>query len=104
MGYVDLSIGTFHGFCERVLREFGVHIGLSPDFRVMTEVESWLLVRRHIKALNLSYFAPRGNPTKFLQALLDHFSRAKDEGVDATAACNLDCKLQRFLTFWLVTQ
>jgi DNA helicase II / ATP-dependent DNA helicase PcrA len=81
MGYVDLSISTFHAFCEKVLRSHGVHIGLPQDFKVATEVDAWLLMRRNLDRFNLDYFKPRGNPTKFLRSLLQHFSRAKDEGI-----------------------
>jgi DNA helicase II / ATP-dependent DNA helicase PcrA len=81
MGYIDLSISTFHAFCEKVLRAHGVHIGLPQDFKIATDVDSWLLMRRNLDKFNLDYFRPRGNPTKFLRSMLHHFSRAKDEGV-----------------------
>lgn len=81
IGYVDLAISTFHAFCERVLRTHGVHIGLPQDFKVATEVDAWLLMRRNLDRFVLDYFRPRGNPTKFLRSLLQHFSRAKDEGI-----------------------
>lgn len=78
-GYVDLWISTFHGFGERVLRERGLEIGLPHSFRVLDETAQWLLLRRHFERLQLSYYRPLGNPTRFLQALLTHFSRAEDE-------------------------
>lgn len=81
MGYVDLSISTFHAFCERILREHGVDIGLPQDFVVVSEVDAWLLMRRHLADFALDYYRPRGNPTKFFRLLLSHFSRAKDEGI-----------------------
>ena len=81
IGYVDLSISTFHAFCEKVLRAHGVHIGLPQDFKIATDVDSWLLMRRNLDRFKLEYFRPRGNPTKFLRSMLQHFSRAKDEGV-----------------------
>jgi DNA helicase II / ATP-dependent DNA helicase PcrA len=81
MGYVDLSISTFHAFCEKVLRAHGVHIGLPQDFKIATDVDSWLLMRRNLDRFALDYFRPRGNPTKFLRSMLQHFSRAKDEGI-----------------------
>lgn len=28
------NIGTFHGFCGQILRQHGVHIGVSPDFAI----------------------------------------------------------------------
>lgn len=81
MGYVDLSISTFHAFCERVLREYGMDIGLPQDFTVVSEVDAWLLMRKHLESFALDYYKPRGNPTKFFKTLLQHFSRAKDEGI-----------------------
>ncbi len=81
IGYLDLNISTFHAFCEKILRRHGLHIGLPEDFTLSTEVDSWLLMRRNLARFDLDYFRPRGNPTKFLQAMLKHFSRAKDEGV-----------------------
>lgn len=80
-GYVDLQISTFHAFCERLLRDHGVHIGMSPDFHVFSELDVWLLMRRQFDRFDLSYYRPLGNPTKYLKTLLQHFSRAKDAGV-----------------------
>ncbi len=85
MGYVDVHISTFHAFCEKVLRMHAIHIGLSPDFRLLNEIDTWLLVRRYLDRFALEYFRPRGNPTKFLQQLLKHFSRCKDEGIFPSA-------------------
>lgn len=84
-GHVDVWMSTFHAFCERVLRAHGAEIGLSPDFRVATDVDAWLLMREHIQAFDLEYYKPLGNPTKFIRALISHFSRAKDEGYDPDA-------------------
>ncbi len=78
-GYVDLWIQTFHAFGERMLRTHGLDIGLSTSFRVLSRTEQWMLLRRHFQELSLKYYRPLGNPTKFLDALLVHFSRAEDE-------------------------
>lgn len=82
IGYVDMTISTFHGFCEHVLRDFALDIGLPRDFTLYNEIDSWLLMRRNLGKFNLEYYKPRGNPTKFLKTLLSHFSRAKDEGIN----------------------
>lgn len=81
LGYVDMEIATFHGFAERVLRRHGVHIGLAQDFQIFTDVDAWLMMRRNVDRFDLDYFRPQGNPSKFLRSMLQHFSRAKDEGV-----------------------
>ncbi len=80
-GYLDLWVSTFHSFCERLLKEHGLEIGLNTDFRLVNETEQWRLVRRHLDRFDLDVYRPLGNPTKFIHALLKHFSRAKDEAV-----------------------
>lgn len=81
-GYVDLQISTFHSFAEKLLRQYGAELGLSRDFRLMTELDAWLLARQHFNRFELNYYRPLGNPTKYIRSLLTHFSRAKDVGID----------------------
>lgn len=80
-GYSQLWISTFHSFCERILRDEAHRIGLDPNFKLMSESESVLLLRQNIFDLGLEMFRPLGNPIKFLDALLAHFSRLKDEDI-----------------------
>jgi DNA helicase-2/ATP-dependent DNA helicase PcrA len=80
-GYVNLWINTFHSFCERVLRDDAHVIGLDPNYKLISESESVLFLRQNIFNLGLKVFKPMGNPTKFLDALLKHFSRLKDEDI-----------------------
>jgi DNA helicase-2/ATP-dependent DNA helicase PcrA len=78
LGYYDLQISTFHAFCDLILREQGLEIGL-PDFKQLDEVGQWLLVKNNLAEFDLDYYRPLGNPTRFIKALIRHFSRAKDE-------------------------
>lgn len=80
-GYTNMWIHTFHAFCDRILRDETHHIGLDPNFKQISEAESVLLLRQNIFGLGLNIFRPLGNPTKFLEALLVHFSRLKDEDI-----------------------
>jgi len=80
-GCVDLWIDTFHGFCERILRERALDIGLSPDFKIFSQAEQWMLIRKNLDAFNLDYYRPLSNPTKFIYELVKHFSRLKDENI-----------------------
>jgi DNA helicase-2/ATP-dependent DNA helicase PcrA len=80
-GAYDFWISTFHGFCQRLLEKYGLEIGLPNQFRLVTETDAWLLLKRRIAELPLDHYRPLGNPVKFLGALLSHISRAKDEGV-----------------------
>jgi DNA helicase-2/ATP-dependent DNA helicase PcrA len=81
LGYPDLWVSTFHAFCQRVLQEHALEIGLPGDFRLLTETDAYLLVRKNLDRFDLDYYRPLGNPNKFIRALLKHFSRAKDEAV-----------------------
>ncbi len=80
-GYTQLWISTFHAFCEQILRDEAVHIGLNPSYRLISETEAILFLRNHLFDFHLSYFRPLGNPTKFLNGMLQHFSRLKDEDI-----------------------
>jgi DNA helicase II / ATP-dependent DNA helicase PcrA len=83
-GYTQMWISTFHAFCDRILRNDAHAIGLDPGYKLISEAESILLLRKNIFNLSLSIFRPLGNPTKFLDALLTHFARLKDEDVSPT--------------------
>jgi DNA helicase-2/ATP-dependent DNA helicase PcrA len=80
-GYVNLWINTFHSFCDRILRDDAHTIGLDPNYKLISQAESVLFLRENIFNLKLKLFKPLGNPTKFLDALLVHFSRLKDEDI-----------------------
>lgn len=78
-GYVDLWISTFHAFCERILHAHAVDIGLPHEFSLATEIDALLLVRKNFDSFHLDYYKPKSQPTRFIKALLSHFSRLKDE-------------------------
>ncbi|MBI4574243.1 MAG: ATP-dependent helicase [candidate division NC10 bacterium] len=80
-GFADMWISTFHAFGDRVLREEGLALGLSTDFRVLTRAEQVVFLREHLFELPLQRLRPLGDPTRHLQALVTLFSRAKDEAV-----------------------
>ncbi|HKX18405.1 MAG TPA: UvrD-helicase domain-containing protein [bacterium] len=80
-GYTDTWISTFHAFGDRVLRENALHLGLSPDFRVLSRPEQVIFVRERLFQLPLDYFRPLGDPTRHVDALITLWSRAKDEDV-----------------------
>jgi len=80
-GYTDMWISTFHSFCDRVLRQEAIHIGLDPRYKLMTEAETTQFLIKNLFKFDLKYFRPLGNPTKFVSGLLQHFSRLKDEDV-----------------------
>lgn len=79
MGYEAVSISTFHSFCEKIIRQYGIDIGISPGFKILEGVFQWQFMRENLFEFNLNYYRPLGNPNKFIKALLNHFSRLKEE-------------------------
>ena len=80
-GYFQMNVSTFHAFADQILKENGFQIGLSPSYQLMTEAETIILLKQNIFLFKLKYFRPLGNPNKFLEALLQHFSRLRDEDI-----------------------
>lgn len=80
-GYTQMWISTFHSFCDRILRQEALHIGLDPKFRLMTQTSSIQFIRKNLFAFDLNYFRPLGNPTKYISGMLQHFSRLQDEDI-----------------------
>ncbi len=80
-GYTQMWISTFHSFCDRILRDEALQIGLDSKYKLTTEAETVRLMRDKLFEFDLHYFRPLGNPTKFISALLQHFSRLADEDI-----------------------
>ncbi|HNW39542.1 MAG TPA: UvrD-helicase domain-containing protein [Candidatus Omnitrophota bacterium] len=82
-GYTDIWISTFHAFGDRLLRENALVAGLNPDFKVLAQPEAAVFFREHLFEFKLDYYRPLAEPTRFIEALISFFSRAKDEDVCA---------------------
>ncbi|MDD5281130.1 MAG: UvrD-helicase domain-containing protein [Candidatus Omnitrophica bacterium] len=82
-GYTDIWISTFHAFGDRILRENALVAGLNPDFKVLARPESAVFFREHLFEFTLNYYRPLAEPTRFIEALISFFSRAKDEDISA---------------------
>ena len=78
-GYTELQISTFHAFCQRILEHHAIDIGLSNQFKLLTESAAWLLIRKNFSKFNLDYYRPMGSPLRHIHELLRHFSKCKDE-------------------------
>src|SRR3972149_8867466 len=69
-GYSQMWIMTFHGFCDRILRQEALEIGMNPKFKLTTEAEATQLIRKNLFQFDLQYFRPLGNPNKFIGGML----------------------------------
>ncbi len=79
LGSYDLWISTFHSFCERILKQHGLDMGLSNDFELLDSTRQWIFIYKNFDMFELDYYKPLGSPNKFIDSLLDHFSKCKDE-------------------------
>jgi len=80
-GYTQMWISTFHSFCDRVLRQEVLSIGLDPNYKLLTNSETIQFIRNNLFKFKLNYFRPLGNPNRYISAMLQHFSRLQDEDV-----------------------
>jgi DNA helicase-2/ATP-dependent DNA helicase PcrA len=80
-GYIEAQISTFHSFCDRLLRENAILLGLTPDYRILNEAEQVIFLKEQLFELPLNRFRPLGNPLRHLRSILTLFSRAKDEDI-----------------------
>ncbi len=71
-GSDELQVRTFHGFCSRVLRSDGEHVGLKPEFTIYDDDDQARVVRRILDDLDID---PRQFPPR---ALLGVVSNAKN--------------------------
>ncbi|MBI5254550.1 UvrD-helicase domain-containing protein, partial [Candidatus Falkowbacteria bacterium] len=79
VGYAEMQISTFHAFCQKILELYGLDAGLPNQFKLLTQTDAWLLIKKNFDKFNLDYYRPLGNPTKHIHELIKHFSKCKDE-------------------------
>jgi len=94
-GFANVWISTFHAFGDRIIREHALELGLSPDFQVMSGPEQAVFFREHLFEFALSYYRPLGNPTRYVGAMINLISRAKDEDVSPPEYLKYAAKLNR---------
>lgn len=69
-------MGTFHGICVRLLRQYGEYIGLAPNFVIFDSGDSQALVKQLTKRLMID---EKQNPPRTIASLI---SSAKNELID----------------------
>jgi len=63
----ELTLGTFHAICARILRREGAHIGLDSRFIIYDDDDQLNLVKRSLRELDLD--PKRYSPRAFLSAI-----------------------------------
>ena len=81
LSYYEPKICTYHAFCQEVLRTDGHELGLNTNFKLITNPEQWLMLRREIYTFAIKELRPKNNPSKYISDLLKLFSKCVDENV-----------------------
>ncbi len=80
-GLVGATIATFNAFCDRLVREHAVELGLTSRLRVESQAEILVFLRERLFELGLERYLPLGQPDSHLRALTGLFDRARNEDV-----------------------
>ena len=84
-GFVGATIATFNAFCDRLVREHAVELGVTSQLRVESQAEILVFLRDRLFELGLKRYLPLGNPDAHLHALHGVFDRARSEDVSPEA-------------------
>lgn len=80
-GFTGATISTFHAFCDRLVREHAIELGITSQLRVEQPAEILVFLRERLFDLGLSRYLPLGEPDAHLASLIHVFDRARDEDV-----------------------
>ncbi len=69
----NVTIATFHAFCESLLKE------AAPERLMLDKVDHWILLRRNLERLKLDKYRRLADPGQFLNDFVEFFSRCQDE-------------------------
>jgi superfamily I DNA/RNA helicase len=72
-------VSTIHAFCGDLLRRYGPQVGLRSDYRLITTVEGYFILRRIVNQSPLVHYTPLSAPKRHFRDLLSAISRAKDD-------------------------
>ncbi|MGB7469447.1 MAG: UvrD-helicase domain-containing protein, partial [Candidatus Acidiferrum sp.] len=73
----DVTLATFHAFCESLLKE------AAPERLMIDKVDHWILLRRNLERLKLDKYRRLADPGQFLNDFVEFFSRCQDELVSS---------------------
>lgn len=80
-GFTGTTVSTFHSFCDSLVREHAVELGLTGQLRVEQPAEILVFLREHLFEMGLKRYLPLGAPDTHLKSLVKVFDRARDEDV-----------------------
>lgn len=79
--HAEVTIETWPGLAERLLRDHALEAGLDPFFQVAAPADRLALLLDHLDDLPLRRHEIRGNPAGLLARLLERIDALKAEGI-----------------------
>ncbi|MDQ3645491.1 MAG: UvrD-helicase domain-containing protein, partial [Actinomycetota bacterium] len=58
----EVSVFTYHGFADRILRDYGPKVGVEPDTALLTEAQAYMLVGRLLEGITFDHLRPTWIP------------------------------------------
>lgn len=81
----SVVIGTFHGFCNDVIRNYPEEFPRIIGSQNITEIDQVRILESIINAMPLKELKPFGDPMYYLRSVLSNINTLKQEGVSVDA-------------------
>src|SRR5512135_3627300 len=79
----DLSISTFHSFCNQVIQDNILNTKLNANFKVITDTAQLVYLTKNINRFGIEYLEFNHEPYTLAEEVKKFISRCKDEYISA---------------------
>ena len=77
----DLSISTFHSFCNQVIQDNILNTKLNANFKVITETAQKVYLTKNINSFGIEHLEFNHEPYTLAEEMKKFISRCKDESI-----------------------
>jgi DNA helicase-2/ATP-dependent DNA helicase PcrA len=77
----DLSISTFHSFCNQVIQDNILNTKLNANFKVITETAQLVYLTKNINSFGIEHLEFNHEPYTLAEEMAKFISRCKDESI-----------------------
>ena len=77
----DLSISTFHSFCNQVIQDNILNTKLNANFKVITETAQLVYLTKNINSFGIEHLEFNHEPYTLAEEMKKFISRCKDESI-----------------------
>ena len=77
----DLSISTFHSFCNQVIQDNILNTKLNANFKVITETAQLVYLTKNINSFGIEHLEFNHEPYTLAEEMKKFMSRCKDESI-----------------------